>query len=673
LQRRAVAPDEAAWLAVVPCALLTLAAIVFVAPALGDAMFPPTEYDFWPDIQWLVRHEPTEHAAFLLALVGAVTPSAAVMATRRWPLTTGPAMRHAGVTIAQATVCAFLGVSLIAQHAFVFGRDYTLGASRHYVYFTWTTVAVALLLTIGVAHLLARPIPRQRLARLTGETRGRRIGSLLVAALFTAAWLLTAVNVDSSVGHVNRAVFDMLPWSMDETWAILDGRTPLVDFHAQYGQLWPYMTAGVMALVGASLGVYTATMATIGGAALLAVFATFRRVTRSSIAALALFLPFVASGFFVQRGPLANRYGASNLFTIFPVRYAGPYLLAWLLSRALDGRMRRQIWLLTLFAGLVAINNPEFGLPALGATFAGCLLARPPRSARAAMALAAHFAAGLVGALALVAVVTLLRTGSLPNYELLFEFSRLLGVSGWGMLPMPRLGFHLVVFATFIAALTLATVRAASHEDDVVTTGLLGWSGTFGLGVGTYYVGRSHPEALISLFSAWTFALALLAVVTVRAIASRPSGRPQLAELAVLFAMGIAACSIAQTPTPWSQLDRIGNDTSVPAFRDNTRTRFIAQHTKPGESVAILTPAGHRIAYDLRLVNVSPYASIESIVTRHQLMATLATLRAAGGRKVFVWDNDTKLSVADALLAAGFTARGAEPTSGTTLLVARTR
>jgi hypothetical protein len=650
-----------------------LAAIVLIAPTLGDEMFPRTNYDFWPDIQWYVRPEPTEHAAFLLALAGAVAPSIAVLATRMWPLTMRPAARRHGVTIAQATVCAFLGVALVAQHAIAFGEIYTLGASRHYVYFTWTTMAVAALLTISVAQVLTRSTPRARLARLIAETRGRRVGSMLVAALFTAVWLLTAINVDSSVGHVNRAVYDMLPWSMDETWAILDGRTPLVDFHAQYGQLWPYMTAGVMMLVGASLGVYTTVMATIGGAALLAVFATFRRVVRSSIAALVLFLPFVASGFFVQRGPLDNRYGASNLFTIFPVRYAGPYLLAWLLSRKLDGRMPRQTWILTSLAGLVAINNPEFGLPALGATFGGCLLARPPRSLRAAMALAAHFAAGLAGALVLVAVVALLRTGSLPNYELLFEFSRLLGVSGWGMLPMPRLGFHLVVFATFIAALTLATVRAASHEEDVVTTGLLGWSGTFGLGVGTYYVGRSHPEALISLFSAWTFALALLAVVTVRAIASRPSGRPRPAELGVLFAMGIAACSIAQTPTPWSQLDRIGNDTSVPAFRDNAMTRFIAQHTQPGEPVVILAPAGHRIAYDLRLVNVSPYASIESIVTRHQLMATLATLRAAGGRKVFVWDNDTKISVADALLTAGFTAQGSEPMSGATLLVARKR
>ena len=67
--------------------------------------------------------------------------------------------------------------------------------------------------------------------------------------------------------------------------------------------------------------------------------------------------------------------------------------------------------------------------------------------------LAREAAAGLLGALALVALLTLVRAGSLPHLGLLLEFSRLYGVDGWAMLPMPTLGLHLVVYVTFAAAL----------------------------------------------------------------------------------------------------------------------------------------------------------------------------------------------------------------------------
>jgi hypothetical protein len=670
-ERRAIAPGEAAWIAVVPCALLTLAAIVLLAPPLGRVFFPQRPYAFWPNFANVVHPEPTEHAAFLLALAGVLALSAAVAASAWRAPALGPAASRLLARGGEAVVCGFLVIALVAQHGVVYDRRYTFGPSIHTVYFTWTSVAVALLLAAALVLALRSDLLRARLAGLLRETRARRRGALAVAALFAAAWLLTAVNVDASVGNVNRAVLDMLPWSMDETYAILEGHTPLVDFHPQYGQLWPYVVAATMAVAGTGIGVYTTAMAAITGLAMLAVYGILRRVARSSLAALALFLPFLATSFFVEHGPLANRYGPSDLYTIFPVRYAGPYLLAWLLARRLGGDRPRGLPLLFLAAGFVVLNNPEFGGAALGATVAACVWTRPPRTLRAVAELAGSVVGGLLGAGAVVTLVALARSGSTPDFGAMFEFAKLYGVSGWAMLPMPVLGFHLVVFATVAGALTLATVRAVARERDVLLTGMLAWSGVFGLGVGAYYAGRSHPEVLIDVFSAWALALALLAVVAVRALAARPSRRPRAAELAVLVGMGLAACSIAQTPTPWSQLDRLANDTPEPAFRDNAMTRFIDRRTHPGEPVAILNPGGHRMAYDLGLENVSPYASSESIATPHQLAVTVEALRAAGGRRLFVWLARTGQEMTDALLAAGFVVGAQDARSQTAELIDR--
>ncbi len=656
---------EAAWIAALPCALLLLGAILLLGPPLGSLLFPPPHDDFWPSMARIIRPEPTEHAAYAIALGGPLLLSAAVLGLLRRPPRIGTSARRLTIAAAQLAVCAFVAVCLVAQHVIWFEVLFTLTVPQHYAYFTYPTIAVALAFAVAVTVALRADRARARVLALARETPRRRRAAWTVAVVLTVVWLSTAINVDSSLGNVNKAVTDLLPWSMDETFAILNGRTPLVSFHAQYGQLWPYVTAGAMTVLGTSLAVYTTLMASITGAGLLAIYSVLRRVTRSSLAALALFAPLLANGFFLERGPLDNRYGPGNLFAIFPTRYAGPYLLAWLLMRHLDGRAPRRRWLLYLAAGLVALNNIEFGLPALGATLAACVWVAPPRTLAAALGLARDAAAGVLAALALVVAVTLAHSGSLPDFGLALEFAKLYAVSGWAMLPMPHLGVHLIVYATFAAAIVAGTVRARSSGQDRVLTGLLVWSGVFGLGAAAYYAGRSHPEVLIDLFSAWTLALALLVVVAVRALAARPSRRPAPAELLVLAVFGLAVCSLAQTPTPWSQIRRIGNATPTPAFRDNATQRFIARQTHRGERVAILNPYAHRLAYDLGLVNVSPYASAESITTDHQLTETLGDLRAAHGRRLFLWEGDVQPEIPGAIQASGFKLVGNDPQSGT--------
>ena len=76
------------------------------------------------------------------------------------------------------------------------------------------------------------------------------------------------------------------------------------------------------------------------------------------------------------------------------------------------------------------------------------------------LALARDAALGLLGALALVALLTLVVAGSLPHLSYLFTFSRLWGLGGVTMLPMPTLGFHIALYVTFAAAIVVATVRA---------------------------------------------------------------------------------------------------------------------------------------------------------------------------------------------------------------------
>jgi hypothetical protein len=665
--RTQVAPAELAWLLAPLCALVFAAAIALLGPPLGRLLFPVPDIAFWPTATptLAIRPEPTEQARFLIALAGPLALSGLVAWLRGRVLPLRPAAVAALVQVSQVLLAAFLLTAVIAQQRFTYGEAYSGSeASFRRVYFTAPTFAVAALLTAGAVLVLRRTELVARIAARVHETPRKRLIALVVAVAFVVLWLLTAINTEASLNASNFGVRTNASFWLDEAYAVLDHRAPLVDFHAQYGQLWPYLSAGVMKLFGASLETYVAVMVTASGLCLLAVYAVFRRLVHSSLLALALFAPFVATGFFTELGPLENRYGPSNLFSMFPMRYGGPYVLAWLLARHVEQLRPRRAVVLFLVGGLALLNNPDFGMPAFAATLVALFWtdARPWR--RRLGALVVEAALGLLIALVLVGLLTLAVAGSLPHLAYLFTFPRLWGVGGVTMLPMPTLGFHLVLYATFAAALVAATTRAVRGAEQRMLTALLAWSAVFGLGASSYFAGRSHPEVLISLFSAWMLSLSLLGIVVVRALAARGGRRPSVAELAVLFGLALATCSLAQTPTPWSQIDRIrtAGAPNSPIQRFDAR-RFVAEAgAAPGERVLILIPMGHRIAYELGLVNIAPYVSMISMPAVEQLDEALATLRREGGRRVLAYLGQVTPEQQQAIGAAGFARIGGSET-----------
>ncbi|HYV16220.1 MAG TPA: hypothetical protein VE972_09370 [Conexibacter sp.] len=633
--RRALTAGEIAWLASVPCAAAVVAAIVLLGPALGHLLAPSTLPAVWRYDYFAPTPEPVEHARYLLALLGPLLLSGVVVAARRRSRSLHASAATALVVhVSQGVVLLFLFVCVAAQRRILYGAIYA--GPLHRVYFTSPTlVATPVLALVAIVSLRVERI-RSLLAGLLQARPRRELVGVGAAVLFTLAWELTAVQLDRSAGGTNFAVSASMPFWLDEAFGVLNGLTPLVDFNSQYSHLWPYVAAGSMKLFGASTTVFTTTLATAAGIVLLTVYGTFRRVAHSALAALALYLPFVATGFFMELGPVSNRYGPSNLLSLFPMRYAGPYVLAWLLARHLDGARPRRLAPIFAVAGLAVVNNPEFGLPALGATLAALAWTRTPWSWRTLRPLLGAALIGLAAAFALVTLFTLAYSGSLPDFGMVAFFPRLYGVIGFGMLPMPTLGFHLALYLTFVAAIAVGTVRVVTRREGDVLTGLLVWSGVFGLGASSYFAGRSHPEVLIDLFSAWAFALMLLLLVVVRAIAARPSHLPRLAEVAVLLGTGLAVCSLAQTPTPWSQIHRLARDEPPPFYNRLEAERFVARLTRPGEAVAVLVPPGHRITYDIGVRNVSRYVGWEAMPLEQQMVETLDALHRTGGNKLFL-------------------------------------
>ncbi|HZV73576.1 MAG TPA: hypothetical protein VFF79_07670 [Conexibacter sp.] len=626
---RALTPAELAWIALIPCTIVTLAAIVVLGPPLAHVLFQPGSDSLWPPGWWEARGrpEPVKHARYALALLGPLLLAAAVLWGTRRRLELRPRTIRAVTLTAYALLLAFTLVAALGQHDVILGGSQPM--PKLSIFGVGALVAAAALLA-GALVVLRRDRVAQWIGRVAAETPRRHLAGLAIAASFTALWVLETVTTDRLVedhGQMN--------WTLNDVFAVLDGRTPLVDYHMLYGKLLPYPAALVLAVLGTTGFVYTLLLTVLNGLALLAVYAIFRRIVRSSLLALALFVPFVAAG---DIGHTMHQAG------LWPMRYGGTYLLAWLTVRHLDRASPRRAWILFLVGGLTAINSMEFGLGALLATLAALLCARPPRGRRDALRLAGECAGGALGAVAVVSAFTLLRAGALPDPALLMEWPRIFTTLGWFALPVPGAGLHLAVYATFAAAIAVAAVRvarmahaahAARAGDDVLLTSMLMWSGVFGLVAGSYYVGRAEDVKLLALFSAWAFALALLTIVTARALAARGWRRPTLPQLLLLFGFALAICSVVHVPAPWGEISRLTQQGPAPTYRAAAEN-FVRERTQRGEKVAILLPEGHRIAYDLGLDNVSPFGIQNAVVTRVQMATLIETIRREGVTEIFV-------------------------------------
>ena len=236
---------------------------------------------------------------------------------------------------------------------------------------------------------------------------------------------------------------------MSRQWST--GQRPGRRCAAQYSNLLPYILALPFEVTGFEPGAVVGILTLLTGIALLAFYRVLVGVTESSLSGLALFIPVVALSLTPTGGAGALVENNANVFQIMPIRYVGPAVVAWLLVRHLGGR-RPDVGPRGIFfvAGLAAISTPDFGVAAAMAAGAALVLlaatgpdprGRTPRVLRDALV-------GILVAAAVFALITLIRSGSLPDPSVLSYYPDLYGSKGFGLIPMETIGFHWFLYAT---------------------------------------------------------------------------------------------------------------------------------------------------------------------------------------------------------------------------------
>ena len=625
-----------AWLVVAGGALVLAAAFAWLAPALAKH-YPAPSGDLFTGWKPQIDPEPLEDVRSIMALATPFLLAALVLAlgTTRSPR---PALDPLVIAV-QVVGAALIVVAVLGQT-----RGGPLIAKSYFEPYLVSVPNLVGGVVIGLV-LTAAAIwpPRWRWLRRVRVALGRgtwwRWVAVAIAIAATVIWLLPAVNTDATAPRAGSLASGHFPVQGEDYFAVVNGRTPLVNYISQYANLLPLVLEPVLRAFGPSITSLSISLCVLSALAMVAIYGTFAQVTRSAWGALVLYVPWVAFSLLPWHDVGPYREFNGIYYGVFPGRYFGPFVLALLCAVSLRTR-RISIYALFVFAGLVVLNNFEFGIGALLALIvaiaAGWDRALPVR--RRLRDLLVQGGTGLLTAIAFVCAITLIRTGQLPDPPLLTYYNRLFLREAFGLEPMHSLGIHWAVYATYAASLLVAAVRYLRKEPDRTLTGMLAFSAVFGLVTGMYFVGRSLQFQLMLLFPAWGFSLALLAWTvahSLRAVASDRLRRRRLLlpGIAVLVGFGVMVASIDRLPQPQRQIDRLragGTPTDL-----TPTVRYVESWTRPGEDILLLADApDHLVADRAGVVNVSPLNGRLSLFSPSDADRALDQLEDAGGNLV---------------------------------------
>jgi hypothetical protein len=631
--RLATAVGDLAWVGAGATAALLAAIVLWLAPPLSH-LYPSPAGDLFPVWHPAIHPEPLEQVRSMLTLA---TPFvlAVVLLVFGTTRPSRPALDPLVIAI-QIVGVALLIVAVLGQ-----SRSTALAGPTYFAQFLLSASNLIAGLVIGL--LLTAAVLRppgwewiETLRKAAVRIRAWRWLAVLIAVAATVIWLLPAVNTDDTIGRAGPLATGHIYVHGEDYFAAINGRTPLVDYISQYANLLPILVEPVLRAVGPSITSLSIVLCALSALGMLAIYGTFAQVTRSAWTAVVLYVPWVALSLYPWHdvGPYREFNGIYH--GMFPGRYFGPFVLALLCAATLRGR-RVPPFALFLVGGLVVLNNYEFGLAALLALIAAQLAGwdREVPLARRVGNLLVHGASGLACSLLVVCAITLIRTGELPDPALLTYFNRVFVRDAYGLQPMPTLGLHWALYATYAAALLTATVRYVRGNPDRVLTGMLAFSGVFGLVTGMYFVGRSLQYQLMLLFPVWAFALALVAWYAFLALRSAARDTVRLRRLLIpaavaLVGFGVMVASIDRLPQPQRQVDRLRAG-GQPLNLGPTE-RVVERWTNPGDDILLIaTPPDHLVADKTGVVNVSPLNGVTSFFSPAEADRSLDQLEDSGG------------------------------------------
>ncbi|HTM76305.1 MAG TPA: hypothetical protein VL133_01550 [Devosia sp.] len=525
--------------------------------------------------------EPEERAAYI-ATVLAAFPLALwiVSAARRKETNPVPATTAIAWSIAAAFLlsCGFFELSFVRT---IFAATGNAGLPL------WLQASGAMVAVIAFLRWYFRTDTNIRHLSARSETI---VNIALAILVIGAVGGLRIRSADMLYGDVH---FEATFYSISQ---VVSGKTVLADLPAQYG-LYAEILGPLLRVTGVTILGFTTFLSLLFVISIISLCAfcsaTLRSIPLRIIAVLTTFL-YVGTAW---RMLGASINGIEEYYQLWPIRILFPALVVALFVTI----RRRNLGLiavasLAIVLGIAMIWNLDWGVPSFGALVAFFLvrLIFSPASERLAngLRLATTVVIPLV-ILALFAGYLTLKSGGHINWADWLKYQTIFYSSGFGMLPLPLFPHPwMVVIAIYLYGLTHGIAMQARQRADFQSDTILVLS-VLGIGIFTYYQGRSHDVVLTMVMWPAILIAFMIADQTLRAV--------KLGRLPSLVGWGTAPILVFGMMSVITLLYGLPNLLNIatttissvaadPASARGINAAFIRSKTRGDRSAAILDP-----------------------------------------------------------------------------------
>ncbi len=297
---------------------------------------------------------------------------------------------------------------------------------------------------------------------------------------------------------------------------VLNGKTLLVDLPAQYG-LYAEILKPFFMFTGLSVLSFTAIMSVLEATGLCALlFVCFRLIKNNWMRLICM-----ASLFFLA-GSCWELTSNNAYYQYWPIRFFFPALSVLLFLWAEKRGMKiRDVVLIGLFCGLAIIWNLDSGVPIFGSFVAYLALS-------VIFPIHRNRQYYLIRLLLLCAITLLffiaflgylqIKSGALIAWDELLRYQKLFYMSGFAMLPLPR-HIHpwMVVLGCYALGVTGALYLRIKQKSSLAWN-VIFYLSILGLGLFSYYEGRSHDIVFTKVIWPALLIAFILADRTIRAV-----------------------------------------------------------------------------------------------------------------------------------------------------------
>jgi hypothetical protein len=226
--------------------------------------------------------------------------------------------------------------------------------------------------------------------------------------------------------------------------------------------------------------------------------------------------------------------------------------------------------------------------------------------------------------------------GVWPQFEHLFDYQRLFYMTGFNMLPMSLGGTWLLIVLAYLVGIAQSVAALLARQRSVTQTLVFALS-VLGLGLFSYYQGRSHNQCL--LICSWP-ALLLLAVYWDQLLQFRRNAAESrifasgLAAIICVFLVSSAASLVAELPGLCRTAGEHVVETLQPGafFADDTR---ILREFADQDQALILSPSAPMMHLEAGIPNIAP-GSLGQMLWVAQFDSLIKTLENRDHTWIFI-------------------------------------